>query len=241
MKANRLTRPLNNSEATARRRSAQEALLERLKQAPPAHAEALLTGYDLLRGLHDRGVLDALNGALRLLPLPGLNVRELRSAMLAVDSELRAGGVADSFLGESLATILTARLIRHVTDSQRELVAADSVLPHHKLCRVIEYIIENLGGNPTVKQMAAVVDLSPYHFARQFKAATGLAPHQYVISRRVERAQHLLRTNRRLGLCEVACHSGFANQSHLCLHFKRIIGVTPRQFRENANGKTIIE
>jgi uncharacterized protein YjgD (DUF1641 family) len=46
------------------RRSAREELLERLDQAPATHAEALLAVYDLLQGLHDRGVLDALNGAL---------------------------------------------------------------------------------------------------------------------------------------------------------------------------------
>ena len=46
------------------RRSAHEELLERLEQAPAEHAEALLAVYDLLQGLHDRGVLDALNGAL---------------------------------------------------------------------------------------------------------------------------------------------------------------------------------
>jgi hypothetical protein len=46
------------------RRSAQEELLERLEQAPAAHAEALLAVYDFLQGLHDRGVFDALNGAL---------------------------------------------------------------------------------------------------------------------------------------------------------------------------------
>jgi len=46
------------------RRTAREELLERLEQAPATHAEALLAVYDLLRGLHDRGVLDALNGAL---------------------------------------------------------------------------------------------------------------------------------------------------------------------------------
>jgi AraC-like DNA-binding protein len=42
-------------------------------------------------------------------------------------------------------------------------------------------------------------------------------------------------------LAEVAFRSGFANQSHFCLHFKRITGVTPRRFRENANRKTIPE
>ena len=46
------------------RRSAHEELLERLEHAPAEHAEALLAVYDLLQGLHDRGVLDALNGAL---------------------------------------------------------------------------------------------------------------------------------------------------------------------------------
>jgi AraC family transcriptional regulator len=168
-----------------------------------------------------------------------LNVPELRSAMLAVDAELRAGGAGGSLLAESFATVLAVHLIRHVTGSQRELVAADGVLPHHKLRRVIEYIMENLGGNPTLEQMAAVVHLSPYHFARQFKAATGLAPHQYVVSRRVERAQDLLRTDSGLGLAEVAFRSGFANQSHFCLHFRRIAGITPRQFWGSARTQSL--
>jgi len=108
--------------------------------------------------------------------------------------------------------------------------------------------------------MGALVHLSPYHFARQFKAATGLPPHQYVITRRVERAQQLLRADGELGLAEVAFRSGFANQSHFCFqtapevpptaeirvqrvlnhvgdeggfapYFKRTVGVTRQQFR----------
>jgi AraC family transcriptional regulator len=167
-------------------------------------------------------------------PLYGLNVPELRSAMLAVDAELRAGGVGGSLLVESLANVLAVHLIRHITGPRRELASADGVLPRHKLRRVVEYIMENLGGSPTLEQIAAVAYLSPYHFARQFKAATGLPPHQYVITRRVERAQHLLRTDGRLGLAEVAFRSGFANQSHFCFQFKRIVGVTPRQFLGSA-------
>jgi AraC family transcriptional regulator len=163
-------------------------------------------------------------------PLYGLNEPELRSAMLAVDAELRAGGAGGSLLAESFATVLAVHLIRHITGPRRLKASADGVLPRHKLRRVVEYIMENLGRSPTLEQMAAVVHLSPYHFARQFKAATGLAPHQYVIARRVERAQELLRTDRELGLAEVAFRCGFANQSHFCLHFRRIVGVTPRQF-----------
>jgi AraC family transcriptional regulator len=169
-------------------------------------------------------------------PLYGLKVPELRSAMLAVDAEMRTGGVGGSLLAESFANVLAVHLIRQTTGPRRLKAAADGVLPRHKLRTVIEYIIENLENNPTLEQMARVVHLSSYHFARLFKAATGLAPYQFVIARRIERAQHLLRTNRELGLAEVAFRSGFANQSHFCFHFKRIARVTPRRFRENAKG-----
>ncbi|HZC35133.1 MAG TPA: AraC family transcriptional regulator [Chthoniobacterales bacterium] len=164
-------------------------------------------------------------------PLYGLNVPELRSVMLALDAELRTGGLGGSLLAESFANVLAVHLIRHVTGSRRDLASADGVLPRRKLHMVIEYIMENLGGNPTVEQMAAVAHVSPSHFARQFRAATGLPPHQYVIARRVERAQHLLRACDELSLTEVSFRVGFTDQSHFSLHFKRIVGVTPRQFR----------
>jgi AraC family transcriptional regulator len=69
-----------------------------------------------------------------------------------------------------------------------------------------------------------------YHFARQSKAATGLPPHQYVIARRVERAKLLLHGSD-LSLAEVAACAGFSAQSQFSYHLKRIVGVTPRQFR----------
>jgi AraC family transcriptional regulator len=164
-------------------------------------------------------------------PFDFLNVPELRSTMLAVDAELRAGGGGGPLLVESLANVLVVRLIRHTTGARRLPASADGVLPHQKLRTVIEYIMENLEGSPTLEQMAAVVHISPYHFARQFKAATGLPPHQYVVARRVERAQHLLRGDGELGLAEVALRVGFSDQSQFTFHFKRIVGVTPRQFR----------
>jgi AraC family transcriptional regulator len=87
---------------------------------------------------------------------------------------------------------------------------------------------------PTLTQLAAVVGLNPYHFARQFKAATGLPPHQYVIARRVERAMQLLQAGTGLSLAEVALHAGFSDQSQLSHHFKRLVGVTPGRFRTPA-------
>jgi len=64
------------------------------------------------------------------------------------------------------------------------------------------HIEEHLDARLSLEQMAAVVGLNPYHFARQFKAATGLPPHQYVIVRRVERAKGLLQAGAAVSLAE---------------------------------------
>lgn len=156
---------------------------------------------------------------------------ELRSIMLAVDTELRTGGVGGPLIVESLANILAVHLIRHLFGLGQRPTATHSAFPRRKLATVIDYIMANLDAKPTVEQMADLAQLSPYHFMRQFKAATGLSPHQFLISRRIELAQHLLRKKRFVSLAEVAIRSGFSDQSQFSFHFKRIVGLTPGQFR----------
>ena len=73
---------------------------------------------------------------------------------------------------------------QQLTYSMKEsnIEPVDGGLSRRNLRTVVEYIMENLEGSPKLEQMAAVARLSPSHFTRQFKAATGLAPHQYVIA-----------------------------------------------------------
>jgi AraC-like DNA-binding protein len=85
----------------------------------------------------------------------------------------------------------------------------------------------------SLAQLAAVAHHSAYHFA-QFKVATGLPPHQYVLTRRVERAKQLVQTGSDFSLAEIAASAGFSDQSQFSHHFKRPVGVTPRQFRRSA-------
>ena len=167
-------------------------------------------------------------------PLDGLDLPHLRAAMAAVDAELTAGGAGGRLAAESLANVLAVHLIRHVLAPRRPERGRDGALPRGRLRAVVEYIEEHLDAGPTLEQMAAVARLSPYHFARQFKAATGLPPHQYVIMRRVERAKQLLQAGTDLSLAEVATHAGFSDQSQFSHHFKRLVGVTPGQFRTPA-------
>jgi AraC-like DNA-binding protein len=69
------------------------------------------------------------------------------------------------------------------------------------------------------------------HFARQFRTATGLSPHQDIILRRVERVKQLLQRGGDLSLAEITAHAGFADQSGSCRHFKRLVGVMPGQLQ----------
>jgi AraC family transcriptional regulator len=188
-------------------------------------------------GLVARVAAEAFNldpARLTVPPLDALDLPQLRAAMGAVDAELRAGGPGGSLAAESLANVLAVHLLRHLSAPQRLGRGRDGVLPRGRLRAVVEYIEEHLDASPTLEQMAAVARLSPYHFARQFKAATGLPPHQYVILRRVERAKQLLHAGTDLSLAEVALRAGFSDQSQFCRHFKRLVGVTPGRFRAPA-------
>jgi len=164
-------------------------------------------------------------------PLDGLDLPQLRAAMGAVDTELTASCAGGPLAAELLANVLAVHLIRHVLAPRQPARRRDSTLPRARLRAVVEYIEEHLDAGPTLEQMAAVVRLSPNYFAWQFKRATGLPPHQYVIARRVERAKQLLQAGSDFSLAEIAAHAGFSDQSQFSHHFKRLVGVTPGQFR----------
>ena len=163
-------------------------------------------------------------------PLDSVALPQVQATMLAVEAELIAGGGGSRLAAESLANVLAVHLIRHILAPHRPQRGRDTPLRPGRLRGVVEYIEDHLEAGPTLRQMAAVAHLSVYHFARQFKAATGLPPHQYVILRRVERAKQLLQARAELSLADVAALAGFSDQSQFSHHFKRLVGVTPGQF-----------
>jgi AraC family transcriptional regulator len=167
-------------------------------------------------------------------PLDGLDLPPLRAAMLAVDAELTAGAAGGRLAAESLATVLAVHLLRQVLAPRQPAHGRDGALPREKLHAVVAYIEDHLDTDLPLAQLAATAHLSAYHFARQCTAATGMPPHQYVIARRVARAQPLLHPDGDLALAEIAARVGFADHSQFAHHFKRVVGVTPRQFRTSA-------
>jgi AraC family transcriptional regulator len=100
-------------------------------------------------------------------------------------------------------------------------------LSDDELARLDLHIVRNLDTPLTLDALAAVVGRSRFHFARLFKASTGVTPHRHVVRRRVERARELLRAGG--VIAEVAAAVGFASQSHLHAHVRRAFGCTPGQ------------
>jgi AraC family transcriptional regulator len=168
---------------------------------------------------------------LTISPLDGLHLPHLRAAMGAVDAELTAAGVGGPLAAESLANLLAVQLIRHVLAPRQPTRSRGGALSRVKLGAVTTYVDDHLDASLTLEHLAALAHLSSYHFARQFKLATGQPPHQYVIARRVERARQLLEQDRDRSLAEIAACAGFSDQSHFSHHFKRLIGTTPGRFR----------
>jgi AraC-like DNA-binding protein len=97
------------------------------------------------------------------------------------------------------------------------------------VARAKELLASQLAEPPSLEQLAAAVNLSPFHFARVFRRATGLPPHAWLKQRRLEQARALLRSGRTP--LSVAMQLGFADQSHLTRQFKQAYGVGPAEYR----------
>lgn len=163
-----------------------------------------------------------------LLPQFALPDALLRSLGIALKNELEVPNSEERLYIDSLVATLTAHLLRHYC-AHKPIQIINAGLPKTKLKQVLEYIQDHLNQELTLLELAAIAQVSPNYFATQFKQSTGLAPHQYVIKQRIEKAKELMIAG--FGsLAEVAELVGFADQSHFTRHFKRLVGITPKKF-----------
>lgn len=100
-----------------------------------------------------------------------------------------------------------------------------------RLNTTIEFIESHLDQNVTLKSLANLANLSPYHFSRSFKDATGLSPHAFLLSRRVSYARRMLEDPKE-PIAVVAIASGFSSQQHFTTAFRKHTGMTPGAYRK---------
>jgi AraC family transcriptional regulator len=112
----------------------------------------------------------------------------------------------------------------------RAAAPTNGALPVCRLRRVTEFIQENLDKDLPLSELAAVVCMSPYHFARLFKSSTGVPPHRFVVRQRIARARAVL-TSPEPSIAQISRMVGFRTPSHFTTVFRRILGITPGAFR----------
>ena len=144
-------------------------------------------------------------------------------------SELASQNLGGRLYAESLTNALSIHLLRHYNEVAATSYRRKEGLPPKRLRQVLDYIHEHLDQNLSLEELAGISGVSAPYFASQFRLSTGVAPHQFVIQERVERAKILLLRGEQ-SIAEVAFSVGFADQSHLNRHMKRLLNVTPKTF-----------
>lgn len=158
-------------------------------------------------------------------------IRSLSSALEAAEQG------HDRHCAEALRVAIAVRFagLRAVEKTAATETSGRSIraLQKWRLKRVAEYVDIHLSNKITLLDLAAVAGLSRMHFASQFRMATGLRPHEFLLQRRVRRAEELLRHSR-IAIVEIALTVGFQTQAHFTTVFKRFVGCTPRQWRTSS-------
>lgn len=154
-------------------------------------------------------------------------LRALYEAMLR---EIAHGAHTDALYLDSLLDCLLLTALRHHTSARTREVRGTESLTGATRRRIADYIEANLSDSITLEQLRHLTGNSLYHFARAFRNAMGLPPHQYVLHRRIERAKALLAEGGAdLELIAIQC--GFRDRSHLSRRSSRLVGRSCSDYR----------
>ncbi|BAY09855.1 AraC family transcriptional regulator [Calothrix sp. NIES-2098] len=152
----------------------------------------------------------------------------IQGILSALKAELESDKIGGYLLIDSLKTTLAIHLLRNYCTTQPKISTYADGLSKSTLQQVREYINAHLHQEIKLSDIAAIAQMSQYHFLRLFKQSMGVTPHQYILQCRIDRAKYLLQHSE-LSIADIALSLGFCDQSHLTRYFKRIVGVTPKQ------------
>lgn len=151
----------------------------------------------------------------------------LQFQMLRRFTTQRSGG--GSLAAESLGILFLTSVLSTLPGPALR-IASNGGLSDKSLSLLFDVIEASLSEDISLVELARVVELTPHHFARTFKKATGFTPHQYVLERRVARAREML-VQPDNSLADVAYATGFSSQAHMTDVFRKRLGITPGAYR----------
>jgi AraC family transcriptional regulator len=148
----------------------------------------------------------------------------------ALKAEIENGYPSGRLYLDGLATALATRLIRSHSSFEPAPARLNGGISGQRLKRILSFIEDNLSEDIGLWEIANVAGLSISHCKVLFRESVGMPVHKYVIRRRIERAAMLLRECK-APISQIALDTGFAHQSHLARHMRRLLGVSPSELR----------
>jgi AraC family transcriptional regulator len=147
-------------------------------------------------------------------------------------SEITAETAASRMYVETASLALAARLLQKYCDSgaYAPAEALSHGLDQRRLNRVLDHVEANIKSDITLDDLAKIAGYSPFHFARKFTLAMGIAPHRYISRIRLENAMAELARGK-LQLAEIALNAHFSSQASFTRAFHRATGMTPREYQ----------
>ena len=177
--------------------------------------------------------LGSIADGLEIMPQYGIDDPLLRSLGMALDAEMTLPHPGHKTYAEALAAAMIAHILAKYSSFHfPRLDAMGDLRPQLKiqLGRSLKYIHDHLDASISLEELAEVANMSKYHFAKSFRHVVGVAPHQYLVKLRVERAQSLLGAGA-LSVEDVANRVGYSDPAHFAEQFRKIVGVSPNRYR----------
>jgi AraC-like DNA-binding protein len=155
-------------------------------------------------------------------------VERLSQALIGAQAGDVIGG---KMFVEKISLAIVSRIVaHHYARSVRRLSPGAHPLPQWRLERVSEFVDAHLGEKIGLPEMASSAGLTRMHFAAQFRRATGMGPHEYLLRRRIDRAKQLLRDSH-FSVLDIAISCGFESQPHFTTVFRKQVGEPPARWK----------
>lgn len=172
-----------------------------------------------------------------LIPKMGIRDDFMLQLALQLEAEMLAPSLFEPLYSDSISSLLSLHILKHYAGSATSNCPIYTSFPSTKKKALHDYIMANLHTKLSLDEIAQVVFLSKFHFARVFKNTFDMAPHQYIFLARMQRLETLL-TESDAPLNLLAEKVGFSYSNNLIRAFRKFKGMTPMQYRKSMTTRT---
>jgi len=172
------------------------------------------------------------SSAVKFHPMASLRDRSVEGIVTQLAAEANSGGVSGKLFVEHLACALAVRFRQLCGGLQDHRPSQSGKMPTRVLQRVLDRMRADFASKLDLPTIAAESGYSRTHFLRTFRASTGYSPHDWLTRLRIEEAKTRLQ-KKSCSLIDIALDCGFSSHGHFSNTFRRVVGVTPREYRRN--------